>query len=144
MPGRAGRTRSGLAPDVDLVCLEDEIGAALSVAHECSEERRAEISDSVHVLHHVRWCHPAQQVIYPACDERMFPGEAGYGTGQSWRGIKEVAIQAVGTLRDVNVAPEVAGEFHERNLDSLHPACLICDRWCGQRVFQGAHRLAQL
>jgi 8-oxo-dGTP diphosphatase len=41
--------RSGLAPDVELVRLEDEVGASLAVSDEPPEERRAQVADPVDV-----------------------------------------------------------------------------------------------
>ena len=41
---------SGLAPDVELVGRVDQIGAALPMADEHSEQHRAIIADLVHVL----------------------------------------------------------------------------------------------
>jgi hypothetical protein len=86
-----------LTSDVNLIGLEDEIGAALPVAHESSHERGAEGSDSVHVLDPVRRGHACQQVIELSLDQLVLAGQAHHCTGQLWRGLDEVAIQPGGT-----------------------------------------------
>lgn len=45
--------RSGLAADVELVRLEDEVGAPLAVSDEPPEERRAQVTDPVDVSEEV-------------------------------------------------------------------------------------------
>ena len=45
-----GDISSGLAPDVELVGLVDEIGASLSMSDEPPQDRHAQVANSVHVL----------------------------------------------------------------------------------------------
>jgi hypothetical protein len=52
------RDRSGLAPDVDLVGLEDQVGAALPMAQQYRDERGAKVSDGVNVLRAFRSLQP--------------------------------------------------------------------------------------
>jgi hypothetical protein len=42
------------------------------------------------------------------------------------------------------VFPKVAEEFDEGRVDALRPGVQASGRGCGQRLFQRAHRLAQL
>jgi hypothetical protein len=57
------RLVSGLAPYVELVGFVDEIGAALPMADEQSEQHRAIIANLVHVLLALRCACPGEQVI---------------------------------------------------------------------------------
>jgi hypothetical protein len=54
---------SGLAPDLGRVGLVDQIGPALPVADEPSEQRRAELTNSVHVRFEFRFAYTGQQVV---------------------------------------------------------------------------------
>jgi hypothetical protein len=54
---------SGLAPDVDLVGLKDEIGAPLTVSDESAQERRAQVPHAVHVLDDVGNGHSPHQAM---------------------------------------------------------------------------------
>ncbi|GIM64747.1 hypothetical protein Pve01_84060 [Planomonospora venezuelensis] len=53
-------------------------------------------------------------------------------------------MQTVGSLGDVDVLTEVAGELHRSDVDTLGPSFQVADRRRGQRTLQSAHRLAQL
>ena len=108
------------------------------------EERRTQVADSVDVFYDV-WCrHSSKQAVDLTADQHVFASEAGYCAGQAWRGLEEVAIQPVGTLRDVDVFTNVARELHQRNVDALRPALLMGGGGRGQGIFERTHRLAQL
>ena len=135
---------SGLAPDVELVGLEDEIGASLAVSDESPKQRRTQVANPVHAPSDV-WCrHSGEQVIDLTTDQHVFVGKAGYGVGQPRRGLEEIAIEPVGTFCDVDVLTKVAGELHQRSVDAFGPTHSIGCGWRGQGILQRAHRLAQL
>ena len=120
--GVGGGIDSGLAPDVEVVGVEDEVGASLSVSDESPEERRTQVADSVHVRGDV-WCrHSGQQVIDLTADQYVFASEAGCRIGQARRSLEEVAIEPVGTLGDVDVLTKVARELHQSDVNTLGPA----------------------
>ena len=98
---------SGLAADVGRVRLVDEIGPALAVADESSEQRRSTRTYCVHVRVVFQHAYAGQQVVDKISDQSMFSGEASHRTGQSWRRLEELAVEPVGTLGDVDVLTEV-------------------------------------
>jgi hypothetical protein len=111
---------SGLASDVGLVGLVDQVGAALPVADEPSQQCRAEVANAVYVVD-LRSAHAGQQVVDKITDPSVFAGEACYRIGQPRSSREESAIQSVRTLGDVDVFTEVGGEFDQRNVDALGP-----------------------
>ena len=108
---------SGLAPDLGRVGLVDQIGPALPVADEPSEQRRAEVTNSVHIRFDFR-------VVDEISDQSVLAGQASYRAGQSRRRPEQFAVQPVGTLRDVDVLPDVGGELYKRNVHAFRPARL--------------------
>src|SRR6266508_3391604 len=136
------RRLSGFAADVELVGLIDQVSAALPVAHERSEQRRAKIANLVHVLAR-RGGYSGEQVIDELGDLGVFPGEAGYRLTEARRCHEYVHVEPIVTLGDINVLAKVSGKLDKRNMDALSPSHQITGRWPGQREFQCAYRLAQ-
>ena len=92
MAGSAARASLGLAPDVDLVGRVDQIGAALPVADEHSEQRRSKVTNCVHVLLAFGCGYTSEQVVDQIPDLRVFLGEASYRAGKSRRAFKEISV----------------------------------------------------
>jgi hypothetical protein len=111
---------SGLAPDLGVVGLIDQVGAALPVADKSSQQCRAEVANTVRVID-FRSAHTGQQIVDKISDPSVFAGEASYRMGQSRSSREESAVQPVRTLGGVDVFTEVGGEFDQRNVDALGP-----------------------
>ena len=137
------RNLSCLAPDVELVCIVNEVGPALTVADELTEQRRAETANLL-CVGAVESAGACQQVVDQYSDLRVFVGKAGYGVGQPRRGLEESTVQPARTLGDIDVFVEVGGESDERNVDMLSPSVRPVRHGCRQGPFQRAHRLAHL
>src|SRR6478752_5785759 len=116
--GPARGRRSVLAPDVELVRLVDEVGATLAVSDEPAEERRTQVADPVDVRDDFHRPDSGQEAVELTADQHVLASERGDGSGQPWRGSEDLAVQTVGSLRDVDVLPEVAGELHRGDMDT--------------------------
>lgn len=130
----AGDGLSGLAPDVRLAGLVDQVGALLAVTDQPSEQRRAKTANTAHAFGGFRPAHTCRQTVDESFDLHVLAGQPSPRTGRSRRGRDDPAVQPIRTLSDVDVLTKVPGQLDQRNVHALDPGAdaVVCGG--GQRL----------
>lgn len=123
VPG-GGECASGLAPDVSLVGLEDQIRPALSVAEQSCEQRRCHFANRLDVLRGVGCAGDGDQVVNLILDQGVFANETGHRPLQPRRCDEQLAVEPVEAFGESDVLAEVGGELDKRDVHAFGPGRL--------------------